>query len=57
MRVRESLAYIGQLEPNVRAKVIAAYQDGVQATFWFTVALSALTVVCAIFVKEKPLVR
>ena len=57
MRVRESLAYIGQLEPDVRAKVIAAYQDGVQATFWFTVALSALTVVCAIFVKEKPLVR
>ena len=55
IRVRESLAYLGQLEPAVRAKVIAAYEDGLQAAFWFSAVLSALTVVSAVFVKEKRL--
>ncbi|KAI0710889.1 MFS general substrate transporter [Earliella scabrosa] len=54
-RVRESLDNIGQLEPSVRAKVILAYQDGVQAAFWFTVVLSALTVLTSFYIKEKPL--
>ena len=54
-RVRESLDNIGQLEPSVRAKVILAYQDGVQAAFWFTVVLSALTVFTSFYIKEKPL--
>lgn len=56
-RVRESLQYIGELEPAVRAKVVRAYQDGLQAAFWFTVVLTALTVVTAFYIKEKPLAR
>ncbi|KAI0643317.1 MFS general substrate transporter [Trametes meyenii] len=54
-KVRESLEYLEQLEPAVREKVIHAYQDGLQAAFWFTVALSAATVIVSFFVKEKPL--
>ncbi|KAI0660206.1 MFS general substrate transporter [Cubamyces menziesii] len=54
-KVRESLEYLEQLEPAVREKVIHAYQDGLQAAFWFTVALSALTVLVSFYVKEKPL--
>ena len=56
-RVRESLEYLEQLQPEVREKVVLAYQDGVQASFWFTVALTALTVLCAVFIKEKLLAR
>ncbi|KAI0773171.1 MFS general substrate transporter [Trametes elegans] len=54
-RVRESLGYLEQLAPAVRAKVVHAYQDGLQAAFWLTVTLSAATVVASVFVKEKPL--
>ncbi|EIW52680.1 MFS general substrate transporter [Trametes versicolor FP-101664 SS1] len=54
-RVRESLEYLEQLEPAVREKVIRAYEDGLQAAFWFTVALSAITVVVSFFIKEKQL--
>lgn len=54
-RVRESLEYLEQLEPAVREKVIRAYEDGLQAAFWFTVALSAITVVVSLFIKEKQL--
>ncbi|KAI1784813.1 MFS general substrate transporter [Ganoderma leucocontextum] len=56
-RVRESLGYLNQLEPAVRAKVVRSYQDGLQVTFWFTAALSAATLVTSFFVKEKPLSR
>ena len=55
--MRESLEYLEQLQPEVREKVVLAYQDGVQASFWFTVALTALTVLCAVFIKEKLLAR
>ncbi|OSC98585.1 MFS general substrate transporter [Trametes coccinea BRFM310] len=54
-RVRESLEYLEQLKPAVREQVVHAYQDGLQAAFWFTVGLTALTVVTSFFVKEKPL--
>ncbi|KAJ3001802.1 hypothetical protein NUW54_g6202 [Trametes sanguinea] len=54
-RVRESLEYLEQLKPAVREQVVRAYQDGLQAAFWFTVSLTALTVVISFFVKEKPL--
>ena len=56
-RVRESLGYLDLLEPAVRAKVVRSYQDGLQATFWFTAGLCAVTVVTSFFVKEKPLSR
>ncbi|KAI0821779.1 MFS general substrate transporter [Trametes gibbosa] len=54
-KVRESLEYLQQLEPAVRAQVVLAYQDGLQAAFWFTAAMSAATVVVAFYIREKPL--
>ncbi|KAM5540180.1 hypothetical protein V8D89_006320, partial [Ganoderma adspersum] len=54
-RVRESLAYMNQLEPAVRAKVVLSYQDGLQAAFWFSAVLCAVTLVTSFFIKEKPL--
>ncbi|TBU60299.1 MFS general substrate transporter [Dichomitus squalens] len=56
-RVRESLGYLDQLEPAVRAKVVHSYRDGLQAAFWYTATLCAVTTVTAFFVKEKPLSR
>ncbi|KAH9934029.1 MFS general substrate transporter [Epithele typhae] len=56
-RVRESLAYIDELEPRMRQQVVSAYQDGLQAAFWLIAALSTVTVVCAVFIREKPLTR
>ncbi|KZT75035.1 MFS general substrate transporter [Daedalea quercina L-15889] len=56
-RVRESLSYIDELRPEVRALVRSSYQDAAQKTLWFAVSLSALTIVCALFIKEKPLPR
>lgn len=35
----------------------SSYQDASQKTLWFAVSLSALTVVFALFIKEKPLPR
>ena len=56
-RVRESLGYMNQLEPAVRAKVVLSYQDGLQAAFWFSAVLCAVTLVTSFFIKEKPLSR
>ena len=53
--MRESLGYLAQLEPAVRAQVVASYQDGLQTAFWFTAGLTGITVICAFYVKEKPL--
>ena len=55
--MRESLGYIDELTPEVRALVRSSYQDASQKTLWFAAALSALTVVFAFFIKEKPLPR
>ena len=40
--MRESLGYLDQLDPAVRAEVVWAYQDGLQAAFWVTAALCAV---------------
>jgi len=56
-RVRESLSYIDELRPEVRVLVRSSYQDAAQKTLWFAVSLSALSVVCAFFIKEKALHR
>ncbi|KAI0776418.1 major facilitator superfamily domain-containing protein [Irpex lacteus] len=45
-RVRQSLDYIKELEPSVRVKVIASYEDALHATMYFTAALT-----------EKPLTK
>ncbi|KAH9836947.1 MFS general substrate transporter [Rhodofomes roseus] len=56
-RVRESLSYIDELSPEVRALVRSSYQDAAQRSLWFAVSLSALTIVFAVFIKEKALPR
>ncbi|KAL6301227.1 MFS general substrate transporter [Sparassis latifolia] len=55
--VRASLAYVGELPPAVRAVVRKAYAAGVQAALWFAVGLAGLGLVCAVFVRERALVR
>ncbi|KAF8885361.1 major facilitator superfamily-domain-containing protein [Infundibulicybe gibba] len=56
-RVRESLTYVDQLDPATRAIVRGAYEQAIHVTFWFTAIMAACSVVSAIFIKEKPLVR
>ncbi|KAH9942816.1 MFS general substrate transporter [Amylocystis lapponica] len=55
--VRESLSYLGTLEPAVRDVVVQSYQDGIQVTLWWLVAVAALSVVASAFVKEKTIPR
>ncbi|KAF8869045.1 MFS general substrate transporter [Infundibulicybe gibba] len=56
-RVRESLTYVDQLDPATQAIVRSAYEQAIHVTLWFTVIMAACSVVSAIFIKEKPLVR
>ncbi|KAI0689162.1 MFS general substrate transporter [Cytidiella melzeri] len=56
-RVRQSLSHIGELEPPVRAKVIASYEDAIHATMWFTASLTVLAIIASFFIKEKPLTK
>ena len=56
-RVRESLNYVDQLEPSVRAIVRTSYEEALQATFWFAVVLSVLALISSFFIKEKPLLH
>ena len=57
LRVRESLGYIRELEPEVREAVIRSYADGCQVAIWFGVAMAFAALVCSIFIKEKSLGR
>ncbi|KAI0088770.1 MFS general substrate transporter [Irpex rosettiformis] len=54
-RVRQSLSYIGELEPPVRVKVIASYEDALHATMYFTASLTVFALVSSLFIKEKSL--
>ncbi|CAK5279000.1 unnamed protein product [Mycena citricolor] len=56
-RVRESLAYIDELEPATAAVVRMAYERGLQVTFWFSCAAAACALVAAVFVREAPMAR
>ncbi|THH04876.1 hypothetical protein EW146_g10056 [Bondarzewia mesenterica] len=56
-RVRESLKYVDQLEPAIRAIVRSSYEEALQATFWFAVVLAGLAMVSSIFIKEKSLLH
>ncbi|KAH9942963.1 MFS general substrate transporter [Amylocystis lapponica] len=56
-RVRESLSYLDRLEPTVRKTVVQSYEDGIQVTMWFAVALAVTAVICSFFIKEKSLGR
>ncbi|KAL0958454.1 hypothetical protein HGRIS_000596 [Hohenbuehelia grisea] len=54
-RVRESLDYVDQLDPQTQLVVRAAYEDAVHVTLGFTAIMAAAAVVSAIFIVEKPL--
>lgn len=54
-RVRESLAFIGTLEPGVREVVRGCYERGTRAAFGFEVGLVVGAAVSAWFIKEKAL--
>ncbi|KAF7794028.1 hypothetical protein EIP86_005156 [Pleurotus ostreatoroseus] len=56
-RVRESLAYIGELEPSVRATVIDAYADSVHVAQWFTAGLTVCALIASFFIKETQLTK
>ncbi|PFH47894.1 hypothetical protein AMATHDRAFT_66575 [Amanita thiersii Skay4041] len=55
--VRESLDYMGQLDPQTRMIVKNAYGDAVRATFVFSVTMGACATLSSIFIKEKALSR
>lgn len=54
-RVRESLAYLNQLDPSTKEIVIRSYANAIQVTFLFTVILAALSAISSLFIKEKEL--
>lgn len=56
-RVRESLAYIKQLEPSVRAIVIECYGRSTRAAFGFQIGLVFGAALFAWFIREKALSR
>ena len=56
-RVRESLAYINTLEPNVKALVRACYAQSTRAAFGLEIGLVAGAAVSAWMIKEKALSR
>lgn len=56
-RVRESLAYLRKLDPNLRRVVVACYTQSLTATFGLQLGLAILAAVAVWFIKEKPLNR
>jgi len=56
-RIRESLDYVDTLDPETRGHVRDAYVKALTVAFVFAAVLGFLTVMCSIFIKEKPLVR
>lgn len=56
-RVRQSLDYIKELEPDIRAIVVRCYQKAENAAFGISVLLVGGTLVCVCFIREKKLSR
>ncbi|PPQ68736.1 hypothetical protein CVT24_007563 [Panaeolus cyanescens] len=54
-KVRESLDYLNQLDPERRAIVRSSYNEAIHVTFWFSVGLAACALVSSLFIKEKNL--
>ncbi|KDQ49637.1 hypothetical protein JAAARDRAFT_200645 [Jaapia argillacea MUCL 33604] len=56
-RVRESLNYIDELEPNIRSIVRTSYDEALPAAFWFAVVTAGAALVSSWFIAEKALTR
>ncbi|KZT20120.1 MFS general substrate transporter, partial [Neolentinus lepideus HHB14362 ss-1] len=56
-RVRESLEFINQLDPDVRVVVRQSYRDAFPSAFWFSVAAAAAAFFASFCIKEKSLMK
>jgi len=54
-KVRESLNYIGELDPPTQAAVRSSYEEAIHVTLWFSVIMAVLSLISAVFIIEKPL--
>ncbi|KAI5832975.1 MFS general substrate transporter [Schizophyllum commune Tattone D] len=54
-RVRESLAYLEELDPESRGIVRYSYEHALNTVFWFTAVTAALALVSSIFIRETEL--
>jgi len=54
-KVRESLAYLRQLEPKIREVVTKCYANSTTAAFGLQIALVAGAAMSAFFIREKAL--
>jgi len=56
-RVRESLDYLKELDPETRTIVRSAYGDAVHSTLIFSVTMALAAMLASWFIVEKPLTR
>ena len=54
-RVRESLAYLEELDPESRGIVRYSYEHALNTVFLFTAGTAALALVSSIFIRETEL--
>lgn len=54
-KVRESLTYIGELDPPTQAIVRSSYEDAIHVTLWFSAIMAVFALLSSVFIKEKPL--
>ena len=54
-KVRESLAYLSELDPTTRTVVRNSYEHAIHVTMYFAIALAACAFVSSLFIKEKSL--
>ncbi|KIY48446.1 MFS general substrate transporter, partial [Fistulina hepatica ATCC 64428] len=54
-RVRESLAYLDELDAHTRSIVRSSYEDALSKTFWFLAIAATATIVTSAYIREKPL--
>jgi hypothetical protein len=56
-RVRQSLDYIKEIEPDIREIVIRCYQKAENNSFGISVLIVCGALTCACFIREKKLGR
>ncbi|TFK47620.1 MFS general substrate transporter [Heliocybe sulcata] len=56
-RVRESLTYVDELQPRIRAIVRQSYDDALPIAFWFSLVAAGAALTASFFIKEKILAK
>jgi len=54
-KVRESLTYIGKLDPPTQAAVRSSYEEAIHVTLWFSAIMAVCGLLSSVFIKEKAL--